>query len=121
MKKVLEIQNLKAGYGRISVLHGISISVTEGSIAVLLGANGAGKTTTLRSISGLLKSEGNILLDGQHIRGQSADSIARMGVAHAAEGRGTFTDLTVEENLRVGAFRRNDKSEIAVHLEKMYD
>lgn len=120
MKKVLEIHHLKAGYGRISVLHGISISVKEGSIAVLLGANGAGKTTTLRAISGLLKSEGNILLDGQEINGQSSDRIARMGVAHAAEGRGTFTDLTVEENLRVGAFRRNDKAEIAVDLEKMY-
>jgi len=120
MKKVLEIQNLKAGYGRISVLHGISIAVKEGSIAVLLGANGAGKTTTLRAISGLLKSEGNILLDGNEINGQSADRIARMGVAHAAEGRGTFTDLTVEENLRVGAFRRKDKAEIAVDLEKMY-
>lgn len=120
MKKVLEIQNLKAGYGRISVLHGISIAVKEGSIAVLLGANGAGKTTTLRAISGLLKSEGNVLLDGNEINGQSADRIARMGVAHAAEGRGTFTDLTVEENLRVGAFRRKDKAEIAVDLEKMY-
>jgi len=120
MKKVLEIQNLKAGYGRISVLHGISIAVKEGSIAVLLGANGAGKTTTLRAISGLLKGEGNILLDGNEINGQSADRIARMGVAHAAEGRGTFTDLTVEENLRVGAFRRKDKAEIAVDLEKMY-
>ena len=120
MKKVLEIQNLKAGYGRISVLHGISIDVKEGSIAVLLGANGAGKTTTLRAISGLLKSEGSILLDGQEMNGQSSDRIARMGVAHAAEGRGTFTDLTVEENLRVGAFRRNDKAEIAVDLEKMY-
>ena len=104
----------------ISVLHGISIVVKEGSIAVLLGANGAGKTTTLRAISGLLKSEGNILLDGNEINGQSADRIARMGVAHAAEGRGTFTDLTVEENLRVGAFRRKDKAEIAVDLEKMY-
>jgi len=86
----------------------------------LLGANGAGKTTTLRAISGLLKGEGNILLDGNEINGQSADRIARMGVAHAAEGRGTFTDLTVEENLRVGAFRRKDKAEIAVDLEKMY-
>lgn len=121
MKKVLEVQNLKAGYGRISVLHGISIAVKEGSIAVLLGANGAGKTTTLRAISGLIKSEGNVLLDGQDIRGQAADVIARMGVAHAAEGRGTFTDLTVEENLRVGAFRRKDKTEIADDLEKMYE
>lgn len=121
MKNVLEVNNLKAGYGRISVLQGISLAVKDGSIAVLLGANGAGKTTTLRAISGLLKSEGEILLDGQDINGKSADSIARMGVAHAAEGRGTFTDLTVEDNLRVGAFRRKDKAEISVDLEKMYD
>lgn len=121
MKNVLEVNNLKAGYGRISVLQGISLAVKDGSIAVLLGANGAGKTTTLRAISGLLKSEGEILLDGQDINGKSADSIARMGVAHAAEGRGTFTDLTVEENLRVGAFRRKDKAEISLDLEKMYD
>ncbi len=120
MKNVLEIKTLKAGYGRISVLQGISISVKEGSIAVLLGANGAGKTTTLRAISGLLKCDGQILLDGQDINGQSADSIARMGIAHAAEGRGTFTDLTVEENLRVGAYRRKDRAEIALDLEKMY-
>lgn len=121
MKNVLEVNNLKAGYGRISVLQGISLAVKDGSIAVLLGANGAGKTTTLRAISGLLKSEGEILLDGQDINGKSADSIARMGVAHAAEGRGTFTDLTVEDNLRVGAFRRKDKAEISLDLEKMYD
>ncbi|MDN4016417.1 ABC transporter ATP-binding protein [Zwartia panacis] len=120
MKNVLEVNNLKAGYGRISVLQGISLAVKDGSIAVLLGANGAGKTTTLRAISGLLKSEGEILLDEQDINGKSADSIARMGVAHAAEGRGTFTDLTVEENLRVGAFRRKDKAEISLDLEKMY-
>lgn len=121
MKNVLEIKTLKAGYGRISVLQGISISVKEGSIAVLLGANGAGKTTTLRAISGLLKGDGQILLDGQDINGQSADSIARMGIAHAAEGRGTFTDLTVEENLRIGAYRRKDKAEITLDLEKMYE
>ncbi len=118
--KVLQIDNLVAGYGRIRVLHGISISVDEGTVGVLLGANGAGKTTTLRAISGLVKSEGSILLDGQEMRGMPPDRIARLGVAHAAEGRGTFTDLTVEENLRVGAFRRKDKAEIATDMEQMY-
>ena len=117
-RKVLDIQNFSAGYGRLRVLHNISMSVQEGSVAVLLGANGAGKTTTLRAISGLIKSEGSVLLDGQETRGLSPDRIARLGVAHAAEGRGTFTDLTVEENLRVGAFRRTDKSEIAADIEK---
>lgn len=119
--KVLDVKNLEAGYGRIKVLHGISLSVEEGTISVLLGANGAGKTTTLRAISGLLKSKGNILLDDKEISGMRADMIARAGVAHAAEGRGTFTDLTVEDNLRVGAFRRQDKNEIALDMERMYD
>lgn len=118
--KVLDVKNLEAGYGRIKVLHGISLSVEEGTISVLLGANGAGKTTTLRAISGLLKSKGNILLDGKEINGMRADVIARTGVAHAAEGRGTFTDLTVEDNLRVGAFRRQDKKEIELDMERMY-
>lgn len=119
--KVLDVKNLEAGYGRIKVLHGISLSVEEGTISVLLGANGAGKTTTLRAISGLLKSKGNILLDDKETSGMRADMIARAGVAHAAEGRGTFTDLTVEDNLRVGAFRRQDKKEIASDMERMYD
>ena len=118
--KVLDVKNLEAGYGRIKVLHGISLSVEEGTVSVLLGANGAGKTTTLRAISGLLKSKGNILLDGKEINGMRADVIVRTGVAHAAEGRGTFTDLTVEDNLRVGAFRRQDKKEIELDMERMY-
>ena len=87
----------------------------------MLGANGAGKTTTLRAISGLIKSKGNILLDDKEMSGMRADVIARSGVAHAAEGRGTFTDLTVEENLRVGAFRRQDKKEILLDMEQMYE
>ena len=85
--KVLQIDNLTAGYGRIRVLHGISISVEEGTVGVLLGANGAGKTTTLRAISGLVKSEGSVLLDGKELQGMAPDGIARLGVAHAAEGR----------------------------------
>lgn len=119
--KVLEVKSLEAGYGRIKVLHGISLSVDEGNVAVLLGANGAGKTTTLRAISGLIKSQGSVLLDGKETNGIRSDVIARSGVAHAAEGRGTFTDLTVEENLKVGAFRRTNKKEIADDLEQMYE
>ena len=118
---VLEIKDLTAGYGRIRVLHAISMSVQTGSVSVLLGANGAGKTTTLRAISGLIKNEGSVLLDGKELRGLKPDSIARLGLAHAAEGRGTFTDLTVEDNLRIGAFRRHDKNEILADMEKMYD
>lgn len=119
--KVLEISDLVAGYGRIRVLHGISFSVEEKSVAVLLGANGAGKTTTLRAISGMVKFKGRVLLDGKELRGLGPDSIARLGIAHGAEGRGTFADLTVEENLLVGAYRRHDKREIAADMEQMYD
>jgi branched-chain amino acid transport system ATP-binding protein len=119
--KVLEISDLVAGYGRIRVLHGISFSVEEKSVAVLLGANGAGKTTTLRAICGMVKFKGRVLLDGKELRGLGPDGIARLGIAHGAEGRGTFADLTVEENLLVGAYRRHDKREIAADMEQMYD
>lgn len=118
--KVLEIIDLVAGYGRIRVLHGISLSVEEKSVAVLLGANGAGKTTTLRAISGMVRYAGQVLLDGKDLRGMGPDAIARAGVAHGMQGRGTFADLTVEENLRVGAYRRRDKTEIASDLDQMY-
>jgi branched-chain amino acid transport system ATP-binding protein len=119
--KLLEIKNLHAGYGRTNVLHGISFSVEDGSIAVLLGANGAGKTTTLRAISGLTRTEGEIALDGESILGMSPDRIARRGVAHCVQGRGTFTDLTVAENLQIGAFRRNDKNTVRADQEHMFD
>jgi branched-chain amino acid transport system ATP-binding protein len=119
--KLLEIKNLHAGYGRTNVLHGISFSVEDGSIAVLLGANGAGKTTTLRAISGLTRTEGEIALDGESILGMNPDRIARRGVAHCVQGRGTFTDLTVAENLQIGAFRRNDKNTVRADQEHMFD
>lgn len=118
---VLEIRGVSAGYGRVAVLQGISLAVGEKSIAVLLGANGAGKTTTLRAISGMIKYSGQILLDGKDLKGQGPDQVARLGIAHGLQGRGTFTDLTVEENLVVGAFRRNDKARITADIEEMYD
>ena len=117
---VLEIKGLSAGYGRISVLHNISLAVEEGHVAVLLGANGAGKTTTLRAISGMVKYSGDVTLDGKNLKSLTPDQIARRGVAHGVEGRGTFVDLTVEDNLHVGAFRRRDKSEIARDLDGIY-
>lgn len=118
--KVLEISDLSAGYGRIPVLHGISLAVEDRSVAVLLGANGAGKTTTLRAISGMVKFSGSVKLDGRELRGNSPDQIARLGIAHGVEGRGTFVDLTVEENLKVGAFRRKDKAGILADLEHIF-
>jgi branched-chain amino acid transport system ATP-binding protein len=117
---VLEINGVSAGYGRIPVLHDVSLAVGEKSVAVLLGANGAGKTTTLRAISGMVKYSGQILLDGKDLKGLGPDQIARRGIAHGVQGRGTFSDLTVEDNLSVGAFRRRDKAEIAVDIEQMY-
>lgn len=117
---VLEIKGLSAGYGRIAVLHNISLSVEEGHVAVLLGANGAGKTTTLRAISGMIKYSGQVLLDGKDLKGLSPDQIARRGVAHGVQGRGTFVDLTVEDNLMVGAFRRKDKVQIGEDVERIY-
>ena len=119
--KVLEVSDVSAGYGRIPVLKGVSLSVAAGSIVVLLGANGAGKTTTLRAISGMLKYSGSISLDGESLLGRSPDQVARLGVAHGVEGRGTFIDLTVEENLRVGAYRRRDNPEIESDIERIFD
>ena len=117
---VLEIKSVSAGYGRVAVLQEISLAVGENSIAVLLGANGAGKTTTLRAISGMIKYSGQILLDGKDLKGRGPDQVARLGIAHGLQGRGTFTDLTVEENLTVGAYRRSGKVQIATDIEEMY-
>lgn len=118
---VLEVSELTAGYGKNTVLHGISLAVRPGSVAVLLGANGAGKTTTLRAISGLIPCAGNVKVDGSEVRGLAPDQIARRGLAHAVEGRGTFTDLTVADNLRVGAFRRSDSKGIDADMQKLLD
>ena len=119
--KLLEVKDLTAGYGRTRVLHGISLSVEVKGIAVLLGANGAGKTTILRAISGMVKGKGTIELNGQALLGMGPDQIARRGIAHCVQGRGTFTDLNVADNLRVGAYRRCDKREIVADMDRMFD
>jgi branched-chain amino acid transport system ATP-binding protein len=108
---VLEVGGLHAGYGPVEVLHGIDLTVAEGEIVVVLGANGAGKTTTMRAVSGMIPRKGSVRLDGKEIAEASTDAIVRAGVAHVPQGRGTFTDLTVEDNLRVGAYVRDDDSE----------
>jgi branched-chain amino acid transport system ATP-binding protein len=105
---LLEVADLRATYGQGHVLHGISLAVDEGQIVSVLGPNGAGKTTTLRAVSGTVATTGRVLLDGRDIRGWSPDKIARQGIAHVPEGRGTFTELTVEDNLRVGAYTRKN-------------
>jgi branched-chain amino acid transport system ATP-binding protein len=106
MAPILELRAVKAFYGQSEVLHGISIAVEEGGMTVLLGANGAGKTTTLRAICGMVRSEGEIQFAGQQLRRRTTEQIAGLGVAHVPEGRGTFIGLTVEENLRLGAYTR---------------
>jgi branched-chain amino acid transport system ATP-binding protein len=100
------------------VLHGIDIAVEDGGTTVLLGANGAGKTTTLRAICGMVRSEGEILFAGQQVQRRATEDIARLGVAHVPEGRGTFIGLTVEENLRLGGYTRTDPPDAS--MARMY-
>jgi branched-chain amino acid transport system ATP-binding protein len=107
---VLEVQGLKAFYGQTQALHGVSFALEPGGITTLLGANGAGKTTTLRSICSMVRTEGAIKFDGQDIAGKATEDIVRLGVGHVPEGRGTFTNLSVDENLRVAAYTRRDKA-----------
>ena len=118
---LLSIDGLTGGYGPIRVLHGLSFAVEDGEVAVILGANGAGKTTTLRAISGLLgKVGGSIHFDGTDISRRSTPEIARAGIAHVPQGRGTFTDLTVDENLRLGAIARKDPG-VAADLDMCFE
>jgi branched-chain amino acid transport system ATP-binding protein len=107
---LLEVKNLRAGYGAGEVLHGIDLAVAPGGVTALLGANGAGKTTALRAICGMLRRSGEIRLDGERIDRVATEDVARRGVAHVPEGRGTFMELTVEENFRLGAYTRRDRA-----------
>jgi branched-chain amino acid transport system ATP-binding protein len=117
---LLEVKNLRAGYGPTQVLFGLDFAVAEGGVTALLGANGAGKTTTLRAVSGLIRPEGEVLLAGQRIAGLMTESIARLGVAHVPDGRGTFMELTVEENFRLGAYTRRDP-DVAADFARMWE
>jgi branched-chain amino acid transport system ATP-binding protein len=103
---LLELTDVFARYGPIRALHGVSLKVDKGEVVALLGANGAGKTTTLRSISGMTRTSGEITFDGRRITRRSTESVARLGIAHVPEGRGLFPELTVWENLRMGAVGR---------------
>ena len=110
-----------AGYGQVTVLHGIDLEVAEGEIVVMLGANGAGKTTTMRSISGTIGREGVLEFAGDDITSTSPDSIVRMGVAQVPQGRGTFPELSVDDNLRAGAITRRDSSGVAADMRRWYE
>ena len=120
MPKLLEVSGLNAAYGATKVLHDINFSLEQGQITAILGANGAGKTTTLRSLCQTVKTSGSIVFDGQQLVGKSTESVVRMGIAHVPEGRGTFTALSTEENLRLGAYVRADKAELALDMEKAF-
>jgi branched-chain amino acid transport system ATP-binding protein len=106
MAALLELEGVRARYGPVQALHDVSLSVEEGEIAAVLGANGAGKTTTLRAISGTVRREGSVRFAGRALDHAGPDAVARLGIAHVPEGRGTFAELTVWENLRLGAYTR---------------
>ncbi|KQV06769.1 ABC transporter ATP-binding protein [Leifsonia sp. Root112D2] len=118
---LLELDGVTAFYGPVRVLDGVSLSVPEGGAVGILGANGAGKTTTLRAIVGTVRAGGVIRYDGKDIRGLRPEKAAALGIAHVPEGRGTLTDLTVRENLRIGAYLRKDRKAIASDMEYCLD
>jgi len=121
LKPMLEVKNLQVSYGAINALHGVSLSVKAGSIVTLIGANGAGKSTTLRAISGLVKPRGGeILFNGKNISGLPAHEIVKLGLSHVPEGRMVFANLTVHENLMMGAYLQRDKAVIQQELELVF-
>jgi branched-chain amino acid transport system ATP-binding protein len=116
----LEVEQLTGGYGAVRVLYGVDFVVDAGEVVVILGANGAGKTTTLRAISGSLDAKGHVRFDGHDVLGRRPEQMAVRGVAHVPQGRGTITDLTVDENLRLGAYTRRDR-EVDSDIAGWYD
>ncbi len=117
---MLEVHGLCAFYGQSQALHGLDFALAEAGIITLLGANGAGKTTTLRALCGTVRMTGEIRFDGKPIAGRATEDIVRLGIAHVPEGRGTFTRLTVEENLQLGAMTRRGRAAIAADIEEVY-
>jgi branched-chain amino acid transport system ATP-binding protein len=123
---MLQVQNLVAGYGKVQVLHQLSISVPKGQLVTLIGSNGAGKTTTLRAISGMIKPDaGEILLAGRNIAGMASHEITRLGMAHSPEGRRVFPALSVDDNLELGAFPRltgaRPKGDVEQDRQRMFE
>jgi branched-chain amino acid transport system ATP-binding protein len=122
MTTLLEVGGLTAGYGAAPVLHDIDLSIEQGQIVAVMGANGAGKTTLLRTLSGLVKpTAGTIVFDGADLRGTKVEQMVRRGIAHVPEGRGVVTELTVDENLRLGGLWRPDKADAKKALDEVYE
>lgn len=120
MSALLEVKGLEAYYGSLRVLKGNDFDVAEGGITTILGANGAGKTTTLRAISALVRTKGEIRFEGRRIDGLSTERIAALGIAHVPDGRGTLVNLSVEENLRVGAYLSRDRRRVEADFSRVY-
>jgi branched-chain amino acid transport system ATP-binding protein len=117
---LLEVRGLHAAYGQTRVLHGLDFALEQGSITALLGANGAGKTTTLRALCAMVKTQGEIRFAGERVEHRATEDIVRLGVAHVPDGRGTFLNLSTEENLRLGGYVRRDKKAVASDLERVF-
>jgi branched-chain amino acid transport system ATP-binding protein len=117
---LLEVAALEAGYGPVTVVRDLTFSVDEGQVVAILGANGAGKTTTLRALSGVARTRGRIAFDGTELVGRSPEWIVRRGIAHVPEGRGNFASLTVEENLRLGAYVRKDGGRVGEDMQRCF-
>jgi branched-chain amino acid transport system ATP-binding protein len=120
MAALLQVENLDAFYGPTKALKGVGFSLAEGGITALLGANGAGKTTTLRALCGMVRRTGTILYEGKPIDSLATEAIVRLRVAHVPEGRGTFTALSVEENLKIASYTRRDRAGVAEDLERVF-
>jgi branched-chain amino acid transport system ATP-binding protein len=118
---LLEVEGLEAGYGPVTVVRDLSFSVDEGKVVTILGANGAGKTTTLRALSGVARAKGRVTFEGQQLIGRSPEWIVRRGLAHVPEGRGNFASLTVEENLRLGAYVRKDNGKVVEDMRRCFE
>jgi branched-chain amino acid transport system ATP-binding protein len=117
MAPLLELNDVSARYGQIVALHGVSLTVGEGEVVAILGANGAGKTTTLRAVSGTVRRAGDVVIGGRRLARQGPEAVARAGIAHVPEGRGIFAELTVWENLRMGAYMRRGRPDFTMVLD----
>jgi branched-chain amino acid transport system ATP-binding protein len=118
---LLEVSGLHAGYNAPDVLRGVAFAVEQDGITTVLGANGAGKTTLLRAVSGMVRRQGSVRFDGRPIETLATEEIARLGIGHVPDGRGTFFDFTTEENLRIGAYTRKDRQAVARDFERVYN